>query len=130
MKFKLYDYKGIKYQDDLQSVVVINQDGETAILDNHTPIILTVSPTGFLRLTQNNNVLYVALEQAVIKVLNNEVYVLASFAEISKTMEDAKKCYEKAKEERLNETKKEAVELSNLEKELRENIKKIKAGDL
>lgn len=131
MRLELFDYKGIKYNDEINSLVLINQDGETAILKKHISIILTASPTGYLRVNiDNNKIIYFALEQAVIKVNNDKIYVLASFAEQSDTMEKAKTLYLKAKEDRLNQTKKEAVEISNLEKELRENIKKIKAGEL
>lgn len=130
MKIKIYDYSKLKYQEEVDVVVMINQDGETAILNNHAPIILT-APKGFLRLERKGNkTLYVALEQAVLKALNNEVVVLSSFSEVSRSKNEALEVYQKAKAERLDITKKESVEISQLEKELKENIKKMKAGSI
>ncbi|CCV64809.1 F-type H+-transporting ATPase epsilon chain [Alteracholeplasma palmae J233] len=129
MKFKVTVYDGVRYQDEVKYVVVSNHDGETAILQKHVPIILTVDK-GFVKLVSEDSVSYLVLENGVVTFKNNELNVLALEAQIGPTYEKAKSAFDKAKKANLEEEKKDNIDMSKLEMELRESIIKSGAGRL
>lgn len=129
MKFKVLTQQGQTYQDEIEYVVVKNQEGELAILEDHIPIILHVLE-GYLKFVQDKNESFLVVEQAVVEFKNNLLTVLALEAQIGKTLENAKDAFDKMKKEKLETTKKENIDFSKQERELKENITKSKAGQL
>lgn len=129
MKFLVLTQQGKSYQDEIEYVVIKNQDGELAILEDHIPIILHVLE-GHLRFVQDKNESYLVVEQAVVEFKNNLLTVLALEAQIGQTLEKARHAFDDMKKEKLELTKKENVDFSKQERELKENITKSKAGQL
>jgi F-type H+-transporting ATPase subunit epsilon len=129
MKFKVLTQQGKTYQDEIEYVVVKNQEGELAILEDHIPIILHVLE-GHLKFVQDKNETFLVVEQAVVEFKNNLLTVLALEAQIGKTLDNAKDAFDKMKKEKLEITKKENIDFSKQERELKENITKSKAGQL
>jgi F-type H+-transporting ATPase subunit epsilon len=129
MKFEVLTQQGKTYQDEIEYVVIKNQEGELAILEDHIPIILYVLE-GYLKFVQDKNVSYVVVEQAVIEFKDNLLTVLALEAQIGQTLDKANDAFNKMKKEKLELTKKENIDFSKQEKDLKENIKKSKAGQL
>ena len=129
MKFKVLTQQGKTYQDEIEYVVVKNQEGELAILEDHIPIILHVLE-GYLKFVQDKNETFLVVEQAVVEFKNNLLTVLALKAQIGKTLDNAKDAFDKMKKEKLEITKKENIDFSKQERELKENITKSKAGQL
>ncbi|MFA5470580.1 MAG: hypothetical protein WCZ00_00860 [Acholeplasmataceae bacterium] len=129
MKFKVLTQQGKTYQDEIEYVVVKNQEGELAILEDHIPIILHVLE-GYLKFVQDKNETFLVVEQAVVEFKNNLLTVLALEAQIGKTLDNAKDAFDKMKKEKLEITKKENIDFSKQERELKENITKSKAGQL
>ena len=129
MIFNVLTQQGNSYSDEIDFVVIRNEDGELAILNNHTPIILQVKE-GHLRLVKDKNENYLVVEQGVIEFKHNELNILALEAQMGKTLEQAKSAFDKMKKEKLELTKKENIDFSKQERELKENITKSKAGQL
>ncbi len=127
MIFKVLTQLGETHQDEIEYAVIKNQDGEMAILKDHVPILLHVYD-GHIKFVQKKQEIFMVLEQAVIEFSHNELTVLALEAQIGKTLEKAEEAFEKKKKEKLEITKQENVDFSKLEKELKENIKKSRAG--
>lgn len=129
MKFEVLTQQGKTYQDEIEYVVIKNQEGELAILEDHIPIILYVLE-GYLKFVQDKNVSYVVVEQAVIEFKDNLLTVLALEAQIGQTLDKANDAFNNMKKEKLELTKKENIDFSKQERDLKENIKKSKAGQI
>jgi F-type H+-transporting ATPase subunit epsilon len=129
MRFKVLTQQGKSYQDEIEYVIVKNQEGELAILKDHIPIILHVLD-GYLKFVQDKNETFLVVEQAVVEFKDNLLTVLALEAQIGQTLEKAKDAFDNMKKEKLELTKKENIDFSKQERELKENIMKSKAGQL
>lgn len=129
MKFKVLTQQGKTLSDDIDFAVIKSQDGEVGILDNHIPIVISIKQ-GHIKLERGQDVTYLVVEQAMVEFKDHELSILALEAQIGKTLEQAKKAFDHMKQEKLELTKKETVDFFKLEKELKENIMKSKAGQL
>lgn len=129
MKFAVSTPYGIIYQDSVDYVVVYNEDGQTGILSNHMPIVIHVD-LGYIKLTKAQRNVFVYVEHAVVKFKNNELVILAMEAQIGKTIDKARNAFLDEKNLKIQSVKRENVDYSRQEKELRENISKSKAGSV
>lgn len=129
MIFKVLTQEGKSFSDEVEYAVIKNQDGELAILEDHIPIILHINE-GHIKFVKGKEQIFVVLEQAVLEFSHNNLTVLALEAQVGPTFERAKQAFLNMKKEKLEATKKENIDFSKLEKELRENIKKGKASEL
>ncbi len=128
MIYNVLTQQGNAFTDEIDYVVVRNEDGELAILNNHTPIILQIRE-GYVKFVSKEDK-YLVIEQGVLEFKDNELNILALEAQIGDTLETAKSTFDRAKREKLEITKKENIDYSKQERELRENIIKGKAGHL
>ncbi len=129
MMFHVLTQQGKTITDEIDFAVIKSQDGEVGILDNHIPIVISVKH-GHVKLERGKDVTFVVLEQALVEFRDNQLSILALEAQIGKTLEQAHHAFDMMKKEKLELTKKENVDFFQLEKELKENIKKSKAGQL
>jgi F-type H+-transporting ATPase subunit epsilon len=129
MKFNVLTQEGKTYTDECQYVVIKNRDGELAILKDHIPIIVYVSE-GYVKFVDQQNVNFLVVEQGVVEFKDNVLTVLALEAQMGKTFDQAKNAFDTSKNEKLQLTKKENVDFSKQERELKENITKGRAGNL
>lgn len=129
MIFKVVTYEGIKYQDEIKFAVVKNSEGETGILSNHIPIILTITD-GFIKLVNDDSTSYLIVEKGFVSFKDNELNVIALDVQIGCTYEQARNAFYENKRANLQLDKKDNVDFSQLERELRENIMRSKAGHL
>ncbi len=129
MIYKVLTQQGKSLTDEVEYVVIRNEDGELAILKDHTPIILQIRE-GFVKFVTDKSEKYLIVEQGVIEFKNNELSILALEAQMGDTYKEAKKTFDHVKKEKLDLTKKENVDFSKLERELKENIAKGKAGQV
>ncbi len=129
MIFKVLTQQGKTISDEINFAVVKSQDGEIGILDNHVPIVVSVKH-GHVKLEKGTAVTYLVLEQAIVEFRDNVLSILALEAQMGQTLEQAKNAFDAMKKEKLEQTKKENIDFSKLEKELKENIMKSKAGQL
>lgn len=129
MKLIVSTHQGILYDAEVDYVVVHNSDGEFAILKEHVPVI-AVLDEGYVKLVQNNEEHFVAITNGILEFHDNVASVLAQEAHMGKSKEEAKQQLENFRKERLNENRKEQVDFTQKEKELREHLKNSKAGQL
>ena len=129
MKFNVLTQQGKTYQDEIEYVVIKNDEGELAILKDHIPMIIHVLQ-GYLKFVMGNQETYLVVEQTVVEFKENILTVLALEAQMGKTLEQANRAFNQMKKEKLELAKKENIDFSKQEKELKENIMKSKAGQL
>jgi F-type H+-transporting ATPase subunit epsilon len=129
MIFKVLTQQGKTLTDEIDFAVVNSQDGEIGILDNHVPIVVSVK-NGYVKLEHGQEETYLVIEQGVVEFRDHTLSILALEAQMGKTLEQAKHAFDAMKKEKLELTKKENIDFFKLEKELKENIMKSKAGQL
>jgi len=118
---------GILFQEEVEMVIFRNNEGEQAILQNHIPIVVTLNP-GYVRLQRNNETLYVTVVGGFLEFSNNVVNVIAQEAEVGRDHENALKHLVELRKRRLEENKKRNIDFTRAEREIREELKKIKAS--
>jgi F-type H+-transporting ATPase subunit epsilon len=127
MIYRILTKEGLLDSGEITYVVIKNKDGELAILEDHIPIIVHVD-RGMIKLVSVERTWFLVLEGAVVEFKENRLSVLALEAKAGTTLENAHETFESAKHKRLEKTKRENIDFSDLERELKENIKKSKAG--
>lgn len=118
---------GILFQEEVEMVIFRNNEGEQAILQNHIPIVVTLNP-GYVRLQRNNETLYVTVVGGFLEFSNNVVNVIAQEAEVGRDHENALKHLAELRKRRLEENKKRNIDFTRAERQIREELKKIKAS--
>lgn len=118
---------GILFQEEVEMVIFRNNEGEQAILQNHIPIVVTLNP-GYVRLQRNNETLYVTVVGGFLEFSNNVVNVIAQEAEVGRDHENALKHLVELRKRRLEENKKRNIDFTRAERQIREELKKIKAS--
>lgn len=129
MRLVVSTHQGVLYDEEVEYVVVHNADGEFAILKEHIPVI-AVLDEGYVKMVKDANEFFVAITNGILEFHNNIASVLAQEAHIGKDKEEAKKQLEDFRKERLNQNRKEQVDFTQKEKELREHLRNSKAGHL
>ena len=129
MKLIVSTHQGVLYDAEVDYVVVHNSDGEFAILKEHIPVI-AVLDVGYIKLVQNSEEHYVAITNGILEFHDNVASVLAQEAHMGKSKEEAKTQLEEYRKELLNQNRKEQVDFTQKEKELREHLRNSKAGQL
>lgn len=130
MKFVISTHKGVLYNDEIDYFVVKNDEGEFAILKDHTPVISVIT-SGYVKIVRETNIdYYYVLVNGLLEFSNNNATVLAQEAINGETYEKAKAELEKIRKERIETIKKSNLDYTKLEQDLRKNIKASKAGRL
>ena len=130
MKIVVSTHQGVLYNEEVDYVVVHSDaDGEYAVLKDHVPVV-SVMDTGYVKLVKGKDEFYVVIQSGIFEFKDNEAVVLVQEAIIGRTAEAAKENLEAIRKERLERNRKESTDFTQMEKELRENIKKSGAGSL
>lgn len=129
MKIIVSTHQGNLYNEEVDYVVVSNQEGEFAILKDHIPVVAVINE-GYVKLVRDSNEYFVVIVSGILEFHNNVVSVLAQEAHIGKDKDDAKQHLLAIRNERLEQNRKESIDLTKKEKELRDHLKNAKAGQL
>lgn len=129
MRFKVLTQLGETHEDEIEYAIIRNADGEIGILKDHVPLILHVY-SGYIKFVLKEEEIYMVVEQAVVEFKDNLLTVLALEAQVGKTLDKAFDAFNQMKKEKLDVVKKENIDFSKLEKDLKENIQKSRAGHL
>lgn len=129
MIFKVLTQQGKSYSDEIDFAIIKNEDGELGILNDHIPIILQIRE-GYLKLVRDKAENYLVVEQGVVEFKDNVLSILALEAQMGATLDKAKHAFDHMKKEKLEMTKRENIDFFKTEKDLKENIRKSKAGSL
>lgn len=130
MKIVVSTHQGVLYDETIDYVVVHDQDdGEYAIMENHIPVV-SVMEEGFLKLVRGSDELFVIIISGILEFHDNFCTVTVQEAQAGKTLESTKIHLAEIRKERLEKNRKESTDFTEKEKELREHIKRSKAGRL
>ena len=130
MKIVISTHKGVLYNDEIEYFVIKNDEGEFAILKDHTPVISVIS-SGYVKINRSSDVeYYYVLVNALLEFSNNNATILAQEAINGETLEKAKAELERVRKERVEQIKRSNLDYTKLEQDLRKNIKRSKAGRL
>ncbi|MBD5390481.1 F0F1 ATP synthase subunit epsilon [bacterium] len=129
MKLVVSTHCGVLYDAEVDYVVVHNSDGEFAILKEHIPVI-AVMDEGYIKLVTNGEEHFVAITNGILEFHDNVASCLAQEAHMGTSKEEAKSQLEEFRKERLNQNRKQQVDFTQKEKELREHLRNSKAGQL
>jgi len=130
MKIVVSTHQGVLYNEVIDYVVVHDQDdGEYAIMENHIPVV-SVMEEGYLKLVRGNDELYVIIISGILEFHDNFCTVTVQEAQAGRTLESTKIHLAEVRKERLEKNRKESTDFTEKEQELREHIKRAKAGKL
>ena len=129
IKLVVSTHQGKLFDEICDYVLVKSKNGEFGILPNHVSLI-TSFEDGFIKFVRNNDELYMCLISAVIEFKNNVMTVLAQEAHVGRDMKSAASYLEEIRQERLEKNRIIEADLQTGERELLDNIKKAKAGNL
>ncbi|MBO5542607.1 MAG: hypothetical protein J5936_04140 [Acholeplasmatales bacterium] len=130
MQIIISTHQGNLYNDKVDYLVVHSvKDGEYACMENHVPVI-SVIDEGYVKLVRDKDEFYVVIVSGVFQFHDNVGTVLCQEAHIGRTVESAKKHLDMIRKERLEQNKKDTVDFTQKEKELREHIRNSGAGSL
>ena len=108
MKIVVSTHQGVLYNEEIDYVVVHDQDdGEYAIMQNHIPVV-----------------------SGILEFHDNFCTVTVQEAQAGRSPESTRVHLAEIRKERLEKNRKESTDFAEKEKELREHIKKARAGEL
>ncbi|XMB67558.1 ATP synthase F1 subunit epsilon [Mycoplasmatota bacterium zrk1] len=117
------------YSSDIDMILIKSSAGEYAILESHIPIVSTIDK-GYVKLRTGDNEKFVAINSGVVEQSTNIVTVIAQEAAVADSLAEAEAKLEELHQSMIDENKRKARDFAISEKDLHQNIKKAKAGDL
>lgn len=129
MKIVVSTHQGVVLTEEIDYILIHNEDGEFGILKNHIPVVAVIND-GFVKVTSSNKTIYTYLCGAMFEFHDNNAVVLAQEAQVASDLETAKNALYNARLKRIEINKKESVDFTKKEKELREHLTNAKAGSL
>ena len=129
MRLTIVTPKGKFYDDEVNHVVIDGDNGQIAILENHSPIVISVKE-GFIKRVIDDEDYYYMVEGAIIEYQKNVVNVIAQEINYGDTLESAKENFDKMREHQRKENKRKLIDFTKLERDLAKNIKEINASKL
>ena len=129
VKIVVSTHQGKLYDETCDYVVIHSTSGEFAIFHNHLPICTTIS-TGYVKLVKGSDVLYLSVSNGLLEYHNNKCNVIAQEAHIGRNYESAKEHLAEIRKERLEKNRNLDADYTKNEKDIRDNLKSAKAGNL
>lgn len=130
MRISVVTPHGELYNEDIDYVVVSSKmNGEFAIMKDHIPIISSID-TGYVKMVRGEKSLFTVVINGVVEHSNNIINVIAQEAHVGLSEDSAMDHINTVREERLAENKRRNVDFAKAERELKQNIKKAKAGKI
>lgn len=130
MSLSVMTQTGVKYNDLIDYVVIQNDDGQTAILQNHVPFLTTINKTSYLKIMKAGQESFIVSDRGMVTFNDNELIVFTLMIHKGKTLEEARIGFEETFKEALNDAKRDNVDFSLQERELKKSILKSQAGNL
>ena len=93
-------------------------------------LVIAVMDEGYVKIVRGDVEYYIVVINGILDYHDNLATILVQEAHIGRDAESAKKHLLEVRRLRLEKNRKESVDLTQKEKELRENISKSKAGNL
>lgn len=128
IKINVVTPEGKLFEEDANIIIVRNVDGEQAIMQDHTPVVIAINP-GYVRLIKDQETLYVTIVGGFLEFSNNIVTVVAQEAEIGRDHENALKHLYDLRKKRLDENRRKNIDFTKAERELKKQIQNIHASE-
>jgi len=129
MKLEVIVQQGMKYQETIDYAVIMKNTGEFAILDKHIQTLVTLN-NEFIKLVYKDLEFYLYVQGGAVVYKHNVLRVYSLNAELSRTKDEAKLLVLRIQKEASEKSKKQHVDYSKLERDLREQITKSGAGHI
>jgi F-type H+-transporting ATPase subunit epsilon len=128
MKCSITTPSGELFQSECEFVLVHRPEGEFAMMEDHIPIISTVSK-GFIKVRNNQTETFIALVGGVVEMKDNSVTIIAQSAATAASKEQAEEQLTSLQNNMEEENRRMNKEFAINEVELARNIKKAKGGE-
>lgn len=129
MKLSIVTPKGLNFEGEVDYLVIEGDNGQLAILQNHIPIVVPIR-SGFVKRVKDNNEVFHIVSGGLLEYSNNIATVIAQETVEGKSMEDAKEKLEILRKTQKEANRKQAMDFSEMERELALNLKEIQASKL
>ena len=129
MKIVVSTHQGTLYNEEIDYFTVHKTDGDFGVMKDHIPVI-AVMDEGYVKIVRGTDEYYIVVINGILDYHDNLATILVQEAHIGRDAESAKKHLLEVRNARLDKNRKESVDLTQKEKELRENIAKSKAGNI
>ena len=123
MKIVVSTHQGTLYNEEIDYFTVHKNDGDFGVMKDHIPVI-AVMDEGYVKIVRGNDEYYIVVINGILDYHDNLATILVQEAHIGRDAESAKKHLLEVRRLRLEKNRKESVDLTQKEKELRENISK------
>jgi F-type H+-transporting ATPase subunit epsilon len=130
LHLKIVTPERVILEEEVDAVTLPTMEGEITVLPGHIPLIATLKSGDIVAVTNGEHV-PIAVVGGFIEVKENEVAVLADFAEhVSEISEDVIiKAQAKAKELQALKDRGEVVDFEHFEAELERSLNRVKIAD-
>jgi F-type H+-transporting ATPase subunit epsilon len=128
MKCSITTPSGELFQSECEFVLVHRPEGEFAMMEDHIPIISTVSK-GFIKVRNNQTETFIALVGGVVEMKDNNVTIIAQSAATASSKDQAEEQLTSLQNKMEEENRRMNKEFAINEVELARNIKKAKGGE-
>ncbi len=129
IKITVSTHQGKLYDEMCDYITIKNQNGEFTILKDHIPVC-TVINEGYIKLVKDNKEYFLSLINGLVEFNQNNCNVVAQEAHIGETSESAMSHLESVRTARIDHNKKVNADYTKSEKDIRDNLKNVKAGSL
>lgn len=130
MQISVVTPHGELYNEDIDYVVVSSKmNGEFAIMKDHIPIISSID-VGYVKMVRGEKELFTVIINGVVEHQNNSINVIAQEAHVGMSKDSAMDHLNTVREDRLKENKRRNVDFAMAERELKQNVKEVRAGKL
>lgn len=130
MKIRVLAQDGLKFSDEIEYAVVQNDLGQIAIMAQHVPVVTSLDMKGYVKLVSGDVTSYLVMNRGSLVFKDSTLSVFALTVQIGKTLEEAQKAFTRAYHDASDLSKKESIDYSKQERELREHVLKAKAGHI
>ena len=128
MKCSITTPSGELFQSECEFVLVHRPEGEFAMMEDHIPVISTVSK-GFIKVRNNQTETFIALVGGVVEMKDNNVTIIAQSAATAASKEQAEEQLTSLQNNMEEENRRMNKEFAINEVELARSIKKAKGGE-
>ncbi|MFI3251660.1 MAG: hypothetical protein R3Y60_00830 [bacterium] len=129
IKVVVSTHQGKLYEEMCDNISIQNQNGQFGILKDHIAICTTVTE-GYVKLVKDNAEYFLSLVNGLVEFNNNVCNVVAQEAHIGTSYEAASAHLESVRKARLEHNRKVNADYTKNEKDIRDNLKKSRAGSL
>jgi len=129
MKLTIASPKGLVEKTEIDYIVTCGENGQFAILKNHTPVVVPVK-TGWIKTVTSGEESFYIVTGAIVEFKEDNLNIIVQEIAKGNSLEKAKEAYLEFKKTQKSENTRKLMDFTELEKELAKNLKEIKAAHI